>query len=273
MTPYRDPGPSDADLYDNDLHNLFDAATADLSPLPDLVPEAHRIVRRRRLTTRSLGAALSAALVIGAGTFALDSPWHSDGSPGFSSTQVGLSASTLSDYKTRAAALLQGIWPVADETIRPAKGAPQAFEIVAPDGKVYPLTLRTDWTAHTGGKTMLVGHTTTSGANGPEAEADIIFYRSHVMVSLFVFDTPATLIDGAQLTALANKLEASGLIELAQADHQVAQAPNGRPSPVPPPATPSPSSSEPWSSTPTASPSASMPSWIPSPSPSSYYEN
>lgn len=280
------PNP-DTDRHDNDLHDLFDAATADLSPLPDLVPEAHRIVRRHRLTTRSLGTALSAALVIGAGTFALDPPQRSGGS-GAIDAQVGLSASTLSDFKTRVSALLQGIWPVDGETIRPAKGAPQAFEIAAADGKVYPLTVRTDWTAHEGTGSIQVGHTTAGGGDGrTEAEADIMCYRAHVMVSLFVLDTPATLISDTQLHAMQTQLLAApGLIELAQTDHQVAQAPNGQPSAVPtatpsPTSTepssgapaPSPSLSQPWTGTPSPSPTASGPTHVPSPSPTSYYQN
>ncbi|HET9171332.1 MAG TPA: hypothetical protein VFN97_17975, partial [Actinospica sp.] len=50
------------------LHELFDAATDGLPPLPDLAPGIRRIVRRRKIATRSAGAALSSALVIGAGT-------------------------------------------------------------------------------------------------------------------------------------------------------------------------------------------------------------
>lgn len=53
------------------LHELFDAASGDLPPLPDLAPSARRIVRRRQLAARTSAAVLSSALVIGAGTFAL----------------------------------------------------------------------------------------------------------------------------------------------------------------------------------------------------------
>lgn len=53
------------------LHELFDAATDGMPPLPDLAPSARRIVRRRQLATRTSAAVLSSALVIGAGTFAL----------------------------------------------------------------------------------------------------------------------------------------------------------------------------------------------------------
>jgi len=249
MTPNRD-----TDLYENDLHDLFDAATADLPPLPDLVPEAHRIEHRRRVATRSLGAALSAALVIGAGTFALNASGRSDGSTGLSvkAGSGSASGSAERDFKTRAAALLQSIWPVHGETIRPAVGAAQAFVIIASDGKVYPLTLRTDGTSQPGSGSLEVDHNVDTTPNGSETEAAIVCYRANVMVSLFIFDTPATLISDTQLRTLETTLLAPGLIEWAVADGMVlsVQAP-------------------PASVTAIASPSVSTPSTVtPSPSPS-----
>ena len=259
MIPHLEPDLPDTDLDDTQLHDLFDAATAGLSPLPDLVPEAHRIVRRRRLATHSLGAALSAALAIGVGTFALDSPGRSDGHTGIG-VQARLSASTessasmLADYKNRAAALLQGIWPVTGETIRPAPGEGGSFEVRLPNGKVYPITLDTGWTAHEGIGSIQVEHSTDSGLDGvDEPEAAIICYRAHVMVQLFVFNTPATLISDTQLHQMQTELLAApGLIELAQADHQVLGVPGSEPSTTPP-ATPSQSVS------PTVTPSQSPP--------------
>jgi hypothetical protein len=240
----------DTDRYDNDLHDLFDAATADLAPLPDLVPEAHRIVRRHRLATRSLGAALSAALAIGAGTFAVDSPWRSGGATGFG-VRAG-SGSAERDFKTRAAALLQSVWPVRGETIRPAVGDPQAFVVIAPGGKVYPLTLRTDGTSRQGAGSLQVAHTVDGAPTGSVVDAAVICYRSHVMVSLFIFDTPATLISDAQLRTLESTLLAPGLIEWAVADGVVLPVPGA---PAGAPATPSPSVSTPWTATPSPSPS------------------
>lgn len=252
---------SDTDRYDHDLHDIFDAATADLPPLPDLVPEAHRIVRRHRLTTRSLGAALSAALVIGAGTFALASPWRSGSSTGFS-VQAGSgagsssgSASAERDFKIRAAALLQSVWPVQGETIRPATDDAQAFVILAPGGKVYPLTLRTDGTKRTGTGCLEVGHIVDTTPTGSQTEGDVVCYRSNVMVSLFIFDTPASLISDAQLRALESTLLGPDLIKWALADGMVLPDSGGVPVSVS--ATPSPSVSKPWTATPTPSPSQS----------------
>jgi hypothetical protein len=243
---------SDTDRHDNDLHDLFDAATAGLPPLPDLVPEAHRIVHRRRLATRSLGAALSAALAIGAGTFALDSPWRSGGATGFSLQAGSAPASAERDFKTRAAALLQSVWPVHGETIRPAVGDPQAFVVIAPSGKVYPLTLRTDGTSREGTGSLQVEHTADTLPKGSETDAAIICYRSHVMVSLFIFDTPAALISDAQLRTLESTLLAPGLIEWAVADGMVLPVQG---LPVSSSASPSPSVSTPRTSTPSPSPS------------------
>lgn len=249
MTPNHD-----TDLYENDLHDLFDAASADLPPLPDLVPAAHRIEHRRRVATRSLGAALSAALVIGAGTFALNTPGRSDGSTGLSvkAGSGSASGSHERDFKTRAAALLQSVWPVQGETIRPAVGDAQAFVVIAPDGKAYPLTLRTDGTSRPGTGSLEVDHSVDTIPNGTETEAAIICYRANVMVSLFLFDTPATLISDPQLRTLETTLLAPGLIEWAVADNMVLPVPGP---PASGPATPSPSVSTPRTGTPSPSPS------------------
>jgi len=244
----------DSDLYDNDLHDLFDAATADLSPLPDLVPEAHRIARRHRLATRSLGAALSAALAIGVGTFALDSPWRSGTSTGLSVQAGSAPGSAERDFKSRAAALLQSVWPVHGETIRPATGDPQAFVVIAPGGRVYPLTLRTDATSHQGTGCPEAEHNVETMPTGSQTDASVVCYRSNVMVSLFIFDTPASLISDAQLRGLEPTLLGPDLIRWALADGMVLPDP-GVPASVP--ATPSPSVSKPWTGTPTPSPSLS----------------
>ena len=256
MTPNHD-----TDRYDNDLHDIFDAATADLTPLPDLVPEAHRIVHRRRLATRSLGAALGAALVIGAGTFALNAPGRSNGSTGLSvqagsgSASGSPSGSAERDFKTRAAALLQSVWPVRDETIRPAVGDAQSFVVIAPDGKAYPLTLRTDSTKREGTGTFQLEHTIDTSPKGAQTDASLMCYRANVMVSLFIFDTPASLISDAQLHTLESTLLAPGLIEWAKQDGVVMPGWDAQPSGIATPPTPSPSVSTPWTGTPSPSPS------------------
>ena len=60
-----------------DLHDLFSTAVADLPELPDQVPAAQRIHRRRTATTRAGAVAAAAALVVGVGTLTITSPWSS----------------------------------------------------------------------------------------------------------------------------------------------------------------------------------------------------
>jgi hypothetical protein len=98
------------------LHELFDAATDGMPPLPDLAPAARRIVRRRQFATRTAAAVLASALVIGAGTFAL-------------SVHQG-NASDAADNPPQAFSLqyeletLQSIWPNKDQqlSLNPAGG-------------------------------------------------------------------------------------------------------------------------------------------------------
>jgi hypothetical protein len=241
---------TDAECHDNTLHDLFDAATADLPPLPDLAPEAHRIVHRRRLATRSLGAALSAALAVGAGTFALDSLWRSGGATGFSLQVV----SPERDFKIRAAALLQSVWPVRGETIKPAAGRdPGAFMVLVPgDRVVYQLFLSTSATSSQGAGCDPVEHTILPAPNGTNPIASVNCYRSNVEVMLLIFGTPASLISDAQQRTLESTLLAPGLIEWAIADGVVAQS-------LPTSAPPTPSVSTPRTGTPTSPPSVSRP--------------
>ena len=58
-----------------DLHELFNTAVADLPDLPDQVPAAQRIHRRRTAMTRSFAIGATAALVVGVGTLTIASPW------------------------------------------------------------------------------------------------------------------------------------------------------------------------------------------------------
>lgn len=104
------------------LHDLFDAASDGLPPLPDLAPNARRIVRRHRFATRSAGAALSSALVIGAGTMligGLHAPTAPSGisfDPGASSTARPIALART--FHEEAVSALERIWPIAAEKIK-----------------------------------------------------------------------------------------------------------------------------------------------------------
>ena len=58
-----------------DLQELFNTAVADLPDLPDQVPAAQRIHRRRTVVARSSAIAAACALVVGVGTLTFASPW------------------------------------------------------------------------------------------------------------------------------------------------------------------------------------------------------
>jgi thiol-disulfide isomerase/thioredoxin len=58
-----------------DLQELFNTAVADLPDLPDQVPAAQRIHRRRTAVVRSSAIAAACALVVGVGTLTFASPW------------------------------------------------------------------------------------------------------------------------------------------------------------------------------------------------------
>ncbi|HEY3869902.1 MAG TPA: hypothetical protein VGM10_16170 [Actinocrinis sp.] len=165
------------------LYELFDNATDNLAELPDLAPVAERIVRRRRITTRSFSAACAAALVIGVGTLTLhpDSPplpatvgggpvcgsagatasASASPNPGYSlpssagsggATGPGFTGSgSAGDFPQQAAQALTNLWPESCSTVVSAGGIYpataveryQAFEVLAGGGS-YPLVLRFD---------------------------------------------------------------------------------------------------------------------------------
>lgn len=120
------------------LHELFDAASDGLPPLPDLAPNARRIVRRRKIATRSAGAALSSALVIGAGTMLIGGIHASTPSDtGFgagSSPSAGQLIVHAKTFHEEAVAALQKIWPIAGERIK---------YVGTPDHTVYAATTPT----------------------------------------------------------------------------------------------------------------------------------
>lgn len=107
------------------LHELFDAASDGLPPLPDLAPRARRIAHRRKLATRSAGAALSSALVIGAGTMLIGGIHASTPSEtglgagtGAGPSSTGRAFALARTFHEEAVSALQQIWPVAGEQIK-----------------------------------------------------------------------------------------------------------------------------------------------------------
>lgn len=130
------------------LHELFDAATDGMPPLPDLAPAARRIARRRQLTTRTATAVLSSALVIGAGTFAL-SVQH----PGPGTATDAASSPPRTFSEKRVLETLQSVWPNKNQQLRLSAGGygvtvsqdgqnlAYLFFTVAPDVANYPKML------------------------------------------------------------------------------------------------------------------------------------
>jgi hypothetical protein len=90
------------------LHELFDAASGDLPPLPDLAPTARRIVRRKQLAARMSAAVLSSALVVGAGTFALAVQQSGDARDAAGSPPQAFTDQYVLDT-------LRGLWPDKNE--------------------------------------------------------------------------------------------------------------------------------------------------------------
>jgi thiol-disulfide isomerase/thioredoxin len=73
-----------------DLHQMFNTAVADLPDLPDQVPAAERIHRRRATMTMAGSVAAGTALVVGVGTLTITSPWSNHAR----STTVSVAAGT-----------------------------------------------------------------------------------------------------------------------------------------------------------------------------------
>ena len=98
-----------------DLHELFSTAVADLPDLPDQVPAAHRIHRRRTAMTRAGAIAAACALVVGVGTLTFASPWshHPAGktviAAGTPTPSVPLGATDFKPGKRTAAPALSGV--------------------------------------------------------------------------------------------------------------------------------------------------------------------
>jgi len=107
------------------LHELFDAASGDLPPLPDLAPAARRIVRRKQLAARTSAAVLSSALVIGAGTFALAVQHSGNARDAASSPSQAYTNQQILDT-------LRGLWPDKNQQLSARDGG---GVIVSQNGK------------------------------------------------------------------------------------------------------------------------------------------
>jgi len=108
------------------LHDLFDAATDGLPPIPDLAPSARQIARRRQRATRSVAGALGSALVIGAGTLTL--------SLVNSGTRVGALSTPASYGNQYVISTLQNLWPISGQHLSQEQGNPYVI-IVSQNGK------------------------------------------------------------------------------------------------------------------------------------------
>ena len=113
-----------------DLHELFDSVLDELPPMPDQTAAAAESLRRRRIQARYGLTAAACALVVGAGTIALDTPWRhdlnsivsagpvsdSDSAPahqGRPPSPVPFTPSFDPAFALYQASMIQSVWPVA----------------------------------------------------------------------------------------------------------------------------------------------------------------
>lgn len=206
------------------LHELLDAACDDLTPLPNLAPHARRIARRRKLATRSTGAVLSSALVIGAGAMVVgdirtSTPSGSVVGAGSSHTsQVVVSAKS---FHEEAMSALQQIWPVTGEQIKfVGKPDQTAYAAVTPTAS-YRVVLAfyllpandpqnqphvpcaTDTGPHStfACSELPNGHTVAARTGGGMAEFD--FTLDDVYSTLTVVGGPMVQLDARKLLTMA----------------------------------------------------------------------
>jgi len=111
------------------LHELLDAATDGLPPLPDLAPSARRIVRRRRLAARTTAAVLSSALAIGAGTFTLS--MHNSSRATDADNNLQPAHAYSNQYVLD---ILRSLWPLKNQQLTLDPTGPYAI-IVTQDGR------------------------------------------------------------------------------------------------------------------------------------------
>ena len=207
------------------LHELFDAASDGLPPLPDLASDARRIVRRQKIATRSAGAALSSALVIGAGTMLIggihastpSGDGLSAGSPSYITRPIPLAKT----FHEEAVSALQRIWPIAGEQIKYvgkpdhtvyAAVTPTAsyrivlafYQLPANDPQNRPhMTCATDTGPQSGFACSELpdGHTVAARVGQGTAEFD--FTTGGVYSTLTVVGGPMARIDARKLLTMA----------------------------------------------------------------------
>ena len=100
-----------------DLHELLGTAVADLPDAPDLVPQAQRIHHRRTAVTRAGVVAAAAALVVGAGTLTIASPWSKHAGSVPVATGGGGSQLTKAEFEAQVVGILQSAWPYQGQTV------------------------------------------------------------------------------------------------------------------------------------------------------------
>lgn len=212
------------------------------APLPDLVPGARRLAHRRQLAERSFAGVLATALAIGAGTLTLASSWNADGV----GTPYG-----QSEFKAQAAALLTQIWPTRGVQIRPAaqsqasEGAlsvlpmPELeFELVAPDGKTYPLSIYLEKDLP---DPSVTPQCATAGCDSEESGsmadlsqggtlrtvtmARLTYHREFVWMDMAITGAPLALVGDPQLKALLANPKLVDVISLALAQGVVQTVP------------------------------------------------
>ena len=100
-----------------DLHELLGTAVADLPDAPDLVPEAQRIHHRRTAVTKAGVVAAAAALVVGAGTLTITSPWSRQAGSVPVASGGGGSQLTKAQFEAQVVRILQSAWPYQGQTV------------------------------------------------------------------------------------------------------------------------------------------------------------
>lgn len=208
------------------LHDLLDAATDDLPPLPSLAPQARRIARRRTRARRSAGVALcSSILILGVGATVIglhaSTPSGTGTSAGTGSSGTRRIVTPTDHFHDEAVSVLQQIWPIAGERIefvgKPnqtiyAAVTPTAsyrvvlafYQLPANDPQNQPhVPCATD----TGSQSAFAcselpdGHTVAARVGEGTAEFD--FTSDDVYVSLNVLGGPMARLDAHKLLTMA----------------------------------------------------------------------
>jgi hypothetical protein len=235
-----------------DLYHLFEAATDDLAPLPDLAPNARRIARRRSVTTALTSTVLSAALVIGVGTVVFLGTRNGPATvgAGFGSGSGGSKAITFTakpepgQFPNQATAALQAIWPFNGERIT-YTGAQKnkSFDVVTQLG-TYPLTLGYESvpdsnpaeesapcdtsSAQAGSDLFACGRLPggqTVKVSRHDGAADISFTLDKVVVDLVFSGPPAMQVTANQMLAMGTSAAFQQLFADAVADRVMVPMP------------------------------------------------